>query len=97
MLLLHVKAFSWQSQTNFHQAQADAGRAGLEKESFISQRRRDDKIKFSVFEGGGVGALGSEEENRPKRFFRGKRHDNKILKVQFLLSRNFVVIAQAQL
>ena len=27
--------------------------------------------------------------------FRGKRHDNKILKVQILLSRNFVVIAQA--
>ena len=30
-----------------------------------------------------------------KRCFRGKRHDNKILKVQMLLSRNFVVIAQA--
>ena len=27
--------------------------------------------------------------------FRGKQHDNKILKVQILLSRNFVVIAQA--
>ena len=27
--------------------------------------------------------------------FRGKRHDNKILKVQILLSRNFVVMAQA--
>ena len=27
--------------------------------------------------------------------FRGKRHDNKILNVQILLSRNFVVIAQA--
>ena len=27
--------------------------------------------------------------------FRGKRHDNKILKVQILLSRNFVVIALA--
>ena len=27
--------------------------------------------------------------------FRGKRHDNKISKVQILLSRNFVVIAQA--
>ena len=26
---------------------------------------------------------------------RGKRHDNRILKVQILLSRNFVVIAQA--
>ena len=28
-------------------------------------------------------------------FFRGERHDNKILKVQIRLSRNFVVIAQA--
>ena len=28
-------------------------------------------------------------------FFRGKRHDNKILKVKILLSRNFVVVAQA--
>ena len=27
--------------------------------------------------------------------FRWKRHNNKILKVQILLSRNFVVIAQA--
>ena len=28
-------------------------------------------------------------------FFLGKRHDNKILKVQILLSRNFVVMVQA--
>ena len=27
--------------------------------------------------------------------FQGKRHDNKILKVRILLSRNFVVMAQA--
>ena len=27
--------------------------------------------------------------------FRGKRHDNKVLKVQILLSRNLAVIAQA--
>ena len=27
--------------------------------------------------------------------FHGKRHDNKILKVKILLSRNFVVMAQA--
>ena len=52
------------------------------------------KIKFSFFEGGGV--LGQREKS-PKTlfFFRGKRHDNKILKLQILLSRNFVVIAQA--
>ena len=28
-------------------------------------------------------------------FFHGKRHDHKILKVKILLSRNFVVMAQA--
>ena len=41
--------------------------------------------------------MGGREENRPKCcFFRGKRHDNRIiLKVQILLSRNCVVIAQA--
>ena len=51
------------------------------------QRRRDDtKNKIFAFEGG----------NRPKNtVFRGKRHDNKILNVRILLSRNFVVIAQA--
>ena len=38
---------------------------------------------------------GGREENCPKRFFHGKRHDNKLLKVQILLSRNFVVTAQA--
>ena len=43
------------------------------------------------------------EENRPKMHFlsfffvnlRAKRHGNKIMKVQLLLSSNFVVIAQA--
>ena len=41
--------------------------------------------------------LGGREENRPKNafFFRGKRYDNKILNLQILFSRNFVVIAQA--
>ena len=51
------------------------------------------KIKFALFRGGGQGG---REENCPKRyFFRGKRHDNKILKVKMLLSRIFVVMAQA--
>ena len=52
------------------------------------------RINVSLFEGGG---LGGREENPPNAVFfsRGKRHDNKILKVQILLSRNFVVIAQA--
>ena len=52
------------------------------------------KIEFVLLRGGG--AFGAEREIVQKRcFFRGKRHDNKILKVQILLSRNFVVIAQA--
>ena len=42
-------------------------------------------------------AIGGREENRPERCSRGKRHDNKILKVQILLSRNFVVIARGRL
>ena len=59
------------------------------------QRRRDDN-KNKIFGFFGGGGLGGREENRPKRlYFRGKRHDNKILKVLILLSRNFVVIAQA--
>ena len=44
---------------------------------------------------GGVGR-GGREENCPKNaVFLGKRHDNKVLKVQILLSRNFVVMARA--
>ena len=50
------------------------------------------KIKFSLFEGGGHGV---ERKIAQNTVFRGKRHDNEILKVQILLSRNFVVIAQA--
>ena len=52
------------------------------------------EIKFALLRGVG---LGGGEENRPKTLFfvRGKRHDNTILKVQILLSRHFVVIAQA--
>ena len=52
------------------------------------------KIEFSLL-GGGGGWGGREEESSKKRFFHGKRHDNKILKVEILLSRNYVVIAQA--
>ena len=39
--------------------------------------------------------MGAERKSSKNAGFRGKRHDNKILKVQILLSRNFVVIAQA--
>ena len=66
----------------------------LPLESAIRFRRRDDnKNTICVFEGGG---LGVREENRPKTwFFVGSATTIKILKVQILLSRNFVVIAQA--
>ena len=58
------------------------------------------KIKFAVLKGG---AEGGERGKSSKTlffflslFFRGKKsHDNKILNVQILLSRNFVVVAQA--
>ena len=49
------------------------------------------KIKFGFLEGGG----GRERKIIPKHFFHGERHDNKLLKVQILLSKKFVVIAQA--
>ena len=39
--------------------------------------------------------LGQRGESSKNAVFRGKRHDNKFLKVQILLSRNFVVMAQA--
>ena len=52
------------------------------------------KIKCSLFRGGGE-ALGAERRTVQNAAFHGKRHDNKILKVRILLSRNFVVIAQA--
>ena len=51
------------------------------------------KIKFAFFRGG-VGR-GAERKIGQNAIFRGKRHDNKILKVKLLLSRNFVVMAQA--
>ena len=46
----------------------------------------------------GGGALAAERQivqNAVFFFFCGKRHDDKILNVRILLSRNFVVIAQA--
>ena len=41
------------------------------------------------------GPWGQRGKSFENAVFRGKRHDNNILKVQILLSRNFVVIAQA--
>ena len=59
-----------------------------------AQRQRDDNInKICAFEGGGPrGQRGKSSKNA---VFRGKRHDNKILKLKILLWRNFVVVAQA--
>ena len=51
------------------------------------------KIKFALFRGGG--GQGAERKSVQNAIFHGKRHDNKILKLKILLSRNFVVIAQA--
>ena len=60
----------------------------------LSQRRRDDNNnKICTFEGGGP--WGQRGQSSKNAVFRGKRHDNQILKVQIVLSRNFVVIAQA--
>ena len=39
--------------------------------------------------------MGEERKIVQNAVFRGKRHDNRILKVQIVLSRNYVVIAQA--
>ena len=60
-----------------------------------SQRKRDDnKNKICAFQGGGVGR-GPGRKIVQNAIFHGKRHDNQILKVNILLSRNFVVMAQA--
>ena len=59
------------------------------------RERQDTPInKLCVFEGGG-GSWGQRGESSQKTVFPGKRHDNRILKVHILLSRNVVVIAQA--
>ena len=50
-------------------------------------------MKFALF-GGGLGR-GAGRKIAQNAIFHGKRHDNKILKVKILLSRNFVVMAQA--
>ena len=50
------------------------------------------KIKISLWRG--ERAWGQRGKSSKNACFRGKRHDNEILKVQILLSRNFVVIAQ---
>ena len=62
--------------------------------SYVRESETTIKIKFALFRGGGVGR-GAGRKIVQNAIFHGKRHDNKILKVKILLSRNFVVMAQA--
>ena len=60
--------------------------------SCTRQRKRDDnKNKICAFQGGWAG--GQRGKLSKNAICHGKRHDNKILKVKILLSRNFVVMA----
>ena len=65
----------------------------LQTEKNYQRKRDDNKKKFALFRGG----LGREAGRKivQNAIFHGKRHDNKILKVNILLSRNFAVMAQA--
>ena len=64
-----------------------------QKHRFLDPDRATIKIRFALFRGGlGRGAGRKIAQNA---FFHGKRHDNKISKVKIVLSRNFVVMAQA--
>ena len=61
--------------------------------TLVSQRRRDDKKKkIALLRGRHWGQRGKSSKNA---VCHGKRHDNKILKVQFWSPRNFLAIAQA--
>ena len=67
------------------------GDTALKSLFLLSQRRRDDnKNKILGFDGGGPWGQRGKSSQTLFFFFRGKRHDNKILKVQILLSKNFV-------
>ena len=52
----------------------------------IQRRRDDNKNKICGFEGGGAGQVGAKRKivQIAVSFLRGKRHDNEMLKVQFL-------------
>ena len=58
----------------------------------IQRQQDDNENKIALLRGGHGGQTGKLSKTL---FSHGKRHDNKISKVQILLSRNFVVIAQA--
>ena len=69
----------------------DSANSGCPRES--QGRRDDNKNRICDFEGvGGWEQRGKLSQNA---VFRGKRHDNKIFKVQILVSKKLVVIAPA--
>ena len=60
----------------------------------VSQRKRgDNRDKICAFQGGWAG--GQSGKSSKYAMFHEKRHDNKISNVKILLSRDFVVMAQA--
>ena len=70
-----------------------AGRPGHWTMEMLRESETTIKIKFALFRGG-LGRV-AERKMVQNAIFHGKRHDNKILKVKILLSRNFVVMAHA--
>ena len=66
----------------------------LDVVSSKNQRKRDDNKNTICACQGGVGR-GAERKVVQNAIFHWKRHDNKISKVNILLPRKFVVMAQA--
>ena len=56
---------------------------------------REENRQVLLLRGGGPGGQRGKSSKNAAFFARGKRHDNKNLKVQIVLSRDFVAIAQA--
>ena len=72
------------------------GVAAIVCDATVNQRQPDDnKYNFFAFQGGHLRGQRGNIVQKRFFFFCGKRRDNKILKVDILLSRNFVVIEQA--
>ena len=60
---------------------------------FCQKKQTTIKIKFVLFRG--CVGRGAERKIVQNATFHGKRHNNELLKVDIVLSRNFVVMAQA--